>query len=124
LTPEKQTLFRSLETVPGKFSEALLDTPTGTGVMRIVIPPTQYWLTTSTDADRRYLDTQRRLRGSLEAAIAYAAATYPRGLSGSDAAEVEGTEPVRGGAHDRNPARLAVENPEAAEESALPRGET
>jgi len=47
LTPEKQTLFRSLETVPGKFSEALLDTPTGAGVIRVVMPPMQYWLTTS-----------------------------------------------------------------------------
>ncbi len=122
LTPEKQVLFRSLETVPGKFSEALLDTPTGTGVLRIVIPPTQYWLTTSTDADRRYLDAQRQVRGSLEAAIAHAAATYPRGLSGSDAVEAESTDLGDGGVDDHNPARRAVENREA--ESARPRGDT
>ena len=87
LTPEKRTLFHSLETVPGKFSEALLDTPTGAGVIRVVIPPMQYWLTTSNAADCRYLDTQCQLRGSLEAAIAHAAATYPRGLAGVDGAQ-------------------------------------
>ena len=80
-------MFHSLETVPGKFSEALLDTPTGTGVIRVVIPPMQYWLTTSNAADCRYLDTQCQLRGSLEAAIAHAAATYPRGLAGVDGAQ-------------------------------------
>ena len=88
LTPEKQTLFRSLETVPGKFSEALLDTPTGAGVIRVVLPPMQYWLTTSNDAERRYLDAQCRVHGSLEAALAHAAATYPRGLAGLPNADV------------------------------------
>ncbi len=84
LTPEKQTLFHSLESVPGKFAEALLDTPTGTGVIRIVIPPTQYWLTTSNDAERRYLDRQCQHLGSLQAAIAATAARYPHGLAGAD----------------------------------------
>jgi conjugal transfer ATP-binding protein TraC len=88
LTPEKQTLFRSLETVPGKFSEALLDTPTGAGVIRVVLPPMQYWLTTSNDAERRYLDAQCRVHGSLEAALAHAAATYPRGLAGLPNADI------------------------------------
>jgi conjugal transfer ATP-binding protein TraC len=82
LTPEKTALFHSLETVPGKFSEALLDTPTGTGVIRIVLPPSQYWLTTSNDAERRYLDRQCQRLGSLEAAILDAAARYPHGLTG------------------------------------------
>jgi hypothetical protein len=83
LTPEKQTLFHSLESVPGKFAEALLDTPTGTGVIRIIIPPTQYWLTTSNDAERRYLDRQCQQLGSLQAAIAATAARYPHGLAGA-----------------------------------------
>jgi hypothetical protein len=89
LTPEKQTLFHSLESVPGKFAEALLDTPTGTGVIRIVIPPTQYWLTTSNDAERRYLDRQCQQLGSLQAAIVETAACYPHGLVGAESNQPE-----------------------------------
>jgi hypothetical protein len=85
-------LFRSLETVPGKFSEALLDTPTGAGVIRVVLPPIQYWLTTSNDAERRYLDTACRVHGSLEAALVHAAAAYPRGLAGVPNTDVALTE--------------------------------
>jgi hypothetical protein len=74
--------------VPGKFSEALLDTPTGAGVIRVVLPPMQYWLTTSNDAERRYLDAQCRVHGSLAVALVHAAAAYPRGLAGVPNADI------------------------------------
>ena len=82
LSPEKTALFASLESVPGKFSEALLETPTGSGVIRIVLPPAMYWITTTNERERRYLDDLSRRLGSLEAAIARAAQAYPHGLVG------------------------------------------
>jgi len=82
LSAEKTALFTSLESVPGKFAEALLETPTGSGVIRIVLPPSMYWITTSNERERRYLEELSRRLGSLEAAIAHAAATYPHGLVG------------------------------------------
>jgi conjugal transfer ATP-binding protein TraC len=97
LSAEKTALFTSLESVPGKFAEALLETPTGSGVIRIVLPPSLYWITTSTERERRYLEELSRRLGSLEAAIAHAAATYPHGLVGL--ASEFGSE---NGAHDRN----------------------
>jgi len=82
LSPEKTALFASLESVPGKFSEALLETPTGSGVIRIVLPPAMYWITTTNERERRYLDDLSRQLGGLEPAIARAAQAYPHGLVG------------------------------------------
>jgi hypothetical protein len=80
LTPEKQALFASLESVPGKFAEALLDTPTASGVIRIVRPPSMYWLFTTKPNERHYLDRLVQETGSVSAAIAQAATEYPHGI--------------------------------------------
>jgi hypothetical protein len=80
LTPEKKKLFTSLESVPGKFAEALLDTPTASGVIRIVRPPSMYWLFTTKPNERHYLDRLVQETGSVSAAIAQAATEYPHGL--------------------------------------------
>ena len=80
LTPAQRTLFRSLESVPGKFAEALLLTPNGSGVIRIVLPPSVYWIATTKPNEREYIDRLAQTLGSLEAAIPHAAKAYPHGL--------------------------------------------
>lgn len=80
LTPEKKHLFTSLESVPGKFAEALFDTPTASGVIRIVRPPSMYWLFTTKPNERQYLDRLVQETGSVSAAIAQAATEYPHGI--------------------------------------------
>jgi conjugal transfer ATP-binding protein TraC len=98
LSAEKTALFASLESVPGKFAEALLETPTGSGVIRIVLPPSMYWITTSNERERHYLEELSRRLGSLEAAIAHAAAAYPHGMVGM------ANQWNENGVHDRDPA--------------------
>jgi hypothetical protein len=85
LTPEKKDLFLSLESIPGKFAEALMDTPTNSGVIRIVLPPSVYWMATTNERERHYIDQLARQCGNLESAIAQAAQEYPHGLVGGDA---------------------------------------
>jgi conjugal transfer ATP-binding protein TraC len=80
LSAEERTLLHSLETVPGKFAEALLLTPQGSGVIRIVLPASVYWIATTHEKERSYIDELAQRLGSLEQAIAHAAQEYPHGL--------------------------------------------
>ena len=74
-------LLRSVVTVKGKYSEALVMTPLSTGVVRLVPDPFLYWAATSEPKDNAYLD-QARLdaKGDLVSALEHCARAYPYGV--------------------------------------------
>ena len=78
---EAAALLRSVHTVKGKYSEALLMAPSATGVLRLVPDPFLYWAATSEPRDNAYLEEARqRSGGDLLAALAHCAEAYPYGV--------------------------------------------
>jgi conjugal transfer ATP-binding protein TraC len=81
LSDEVAALLRSVRTVKGKYSEALMMTPSSTGVVRLVPDPFLYWAATSEPRDNACLEEARqRLGGDLLLALAHCAETYPYGV--------------------------------------------
>ncbi len=81
LPPEAGALLRSVRTVKGKYSEALLMAPSSTGIVRLVPDPFLYWAATSEPRDNAYLEeTRQRLGGDLLAALAHCAEVFPYGV--------------------------------------------
>ncbi len=78
---ETVDLLRSVDTVKGKYAEALVMTPSSTGVLRLVPDPFLYWAATSEARDNAYLeDVRQRHQGDLVAALRYCAETFPYGV--------------------------------------------
>jgi conjugal transfer ATP-binding protein TraC len=81
LSDEVAALLRSVRTVKGKYSEALMMTPSSTGVVRLVPDPFLYWAATSEPRDNAYLEEARqRFGGDLLLALAHCAEAYPYGV--------------------------------------------
>jgi conjugal transfer ATP-binding protein TraC len=81
LSDEVAALLRSVRTVKGRYSEALMMTPSSTGVVRLVPDPFLYWTATSEPRDNAYLEEARqRLGGDLLLALAHCAEVYPYGV--------------------------------------------
>ena len=81
LPQEAAALLRSVRTVKGKYSEALLMAPSSTGVVRLVPDPFLYWAATSEPKDNAYLEEARqRSGGDLLAALAHCAEAFPCGV--------------------------------------------
>lgn len=74
-------ILKTLDTVKGKFSEALIKTGNTGGVIRLVSDPTNYWLYTTDPRDERYLrDKIAECGDNLEQAIELAGKEYPNGI--------------------------------------------
>ncbi len=81
LSDEMARLLRSLATVKGKYSEALVITPSSSGVIRLVPDPFLYWTANSEPKNNEYLnDVRKRLGGNLLAALKECAREYPYGI--------------------------------------------
>ena len=81
LSDEVAGLLRSVCTVKGKYSEALVVTPSSTGVIRLVPDPFLYWAATSEPRDNAFLDEERaRAKGDLLEALSRCAEKYPYGV--------------------------------------------
>jgi conjugal transfer ATP-binding protein TraC len=81
LSDETGDVLRSLSTVKGKYSEAFVVTPSGSGVIRLVPDPFLYWAANSEPRNNEYLNTVReRLGGDLLAALKECAREHPYGL--------------------------------------------
>ena len=81
LGEEAAQLLRSLNTVKGQYSEALVITPSSSGVIRLVPDPFLYWAANSEPRNNEYLTTVReRLGGDLLAALTACAREYPYGI--------------------------------------------
>ena len=70
-------MFRSVRKT-NRYSEALIKTQEWSSVIRIMLDPKGYWLTTTKDSDKAYLAELMR-EMSLPEAVDKAALTYPRG---------------------------------------------
>ncbi len=80
-TEEIAGLLRSVVTVKGKYSEALVMTPSSTGVVRLVPDPLLYWAATSEPKDNAYLDRARSdAGGDLVSALEHCARAHPYGV--------------------------------------------
>ncbi|MCK4326839.1 hypothetical protein KAW55_08820, partial [bacterium] len=74
-------ILKSLDTVKGKFSEALIKAGNAGGVVRLVSDPTSYWLYTTDPKDERYLREKLAESGNdLEKAIQIAGKEFPNGI--------------------------------------------
>ena len=81
LSEEVAALLRSVQTVKGQYSEALMMMPSSVGVVRLVPDPFLYWAATSEPRDNAYLqETRERLGGDLLLALAHCAASHPYGV--------------------------------------------
>ncbi|MBI4575568.1 MAG: TraC family protein [Planctomycetes bacterium] len=82
---EKHTrVLKGVRTVKGKYSEALVISSGGSGVLRVVPDPVSYWLSTTDAADVAYLNRLQHERGELLSALREAAGRYPGGLRGEE----------------------------------------
>ncbi|MBF0330943.1 MAG: TraC family protein [Candidatus Omnitrophica bacterium] len=78
---EVADLLRSVNTVKGQYAEALVMTPSSTGVARLTPDPFLYWAATSEAKDNAYLDDIRRDENyDLVTALKHAAKHYPYGV--------------------------------------------
>ena len=81
LSDEVATLLRSVRTVKGRYAEALVMTPSSTGVIRLVPDPLLYWAATSEPRDNALLDAEKeKAGGDLLEALRVCAAKYPGGV--------------------------------------------
>ena len=55
LSDEMGAALKSIKTVKGKYSEALIITPTSSGIIRLVPNPFLYWVASSDARDNDYL---------------------------------------------------------------------
>ncbi|MBF0485819.1 MAG: TraC family protein [Candidatus Omnitrophica bacterium] len=73
--------LKSVRTVKGKYSEALVLTSSSSGVARLVPDPFLYWVATSDAKDNEYLNEAKRAsNGDLLAALAHCAKEHPYGV--------------------------------------------
>jgi conjugal transfer ATP-binding protein TraC len=80
LPPAAAALLRSVATVKGRYSEALVLAGGSAGVVRLVPDPFLYWAATSDPRDNALLDAAReRFDGELLPALEHCAATRPLG---------------------------------------------
>ena len=81
LSDEVATALKSLKTVKGKYSEALVLTTSSSGVIRLVPNPFLYWVASSESRDNDYLkELQKENGGNLLEAIKQCAKEYPYGI--------------------------------------------
>lgn len=81
VSDEIATALRSVKTVKGKYSEALVITPSNSGVIRLVPNPFLYWVASSESRDNDYLrEIQKELGGNLLEAIKHCAKERPYGI--------------------------------------------
>jgi len=81
LSDEAAAALRSLKTVKGQYSEALVMMPSSTGVMRLVPDPFLYWAATSEPQDNDHLRRRIAARGGdLLEALRECAKEYPYGI--------------------------------------------
>ena len=81
LTDKEAETLRSVVTVKGKYSEALVLTDSSRGVIRLVPNPFLYWIATSDAKDNGYLASKlREHNGKFVDAIEACIKEYPYGL--------------------------------------------
>ena len=81
LSEESTALLRSLNMVKGQYSEALVITPSSSGVIRLVPDPFLYWAANTEPRNNEYLNVVReRLGGDLLAALKQCAKEHPYGV--------------------------------------------
>lgn len=81
LSEETANVLRSLNTVKGQYSEALVITPASSGVIRLVPDPFLYWAANTEPRNNEYLNAVReRLDGNLLAALKECAKEHPYGI--------------------------------------------
>ena len=74
-------ILKTLDTVKGKFSEALIKAGNSGGVVRLISDPTSYWMFTTDPRDERYLKTKiNECENNLEKAIQIAGKEHPNGI--------------------------------------------
>ena len=80
LTEDQLEAYRSIRKYP-EFTEALFKMENWTAIGRVTLDPISYWILTSTEADRRFIETLIRKKNmSYEEAVRYAAEKYPYGV--------------------------------------------
>ena len=81
LTDSDIKVLKTLDTIKGKFSEALIKTDSGGGVIRLVADPTNYWLFTTDPRDEKFLNEKiKECNGNIEEAIKLAKKENPYGI--------------------------------------------
>ena len=81
LSNETAVALKSIKTVKGKFSEALVVTTSSSGVIRLVPNPFLYWVASSESRDNDYLkEMQKEKGGNLLEAIKHCAKERPYGI--------------------------------------------
>ena len=81
LSDEIVAALKSVKTVKGKYSEALIITPTSSGIVRLIPNPFLYWVASSEARDNDYLkDIQDERKCSLLEALKHCAKEYPYGI--------------------------------------------
>ena len=81
LSEEISVALKSIKTVKGKYSEALVITTSSSGVIRLVPNPFLYWVASSESRDNDYLkEIQKEKGGNLLEAIKHCAKEYPYGI--------------------------------------------
>lgn len=81
LSQEMAVALKSIKTVKGKYSEALVITTSSSGVIRLVPNPFLYWVASSESRDNDYLkEIQKQKGGSLLEAIKHCAKERPYGI--------------------------------------------
>jgi hypothetical protein len=80
LTEDQLEVYRSIRKYPN-FTEALFKMENWTAVGRITIDPVSYWISTSAEDDRHFLENLiKEKEMSYEEAVRYAAEKYPYGV--------------------------------------------
>ena len=81
LSNEITGALKSIKTVKGKYSEALVITSSSSGVIRLVPNPFLYWVASSESRDNDYLkEVQKQKGGNLLEAIKHCAKERPYGI--------------------------------------------
>ena len=81
LSDEMAVALKSIKTVKGRYSEALVITTSSSGVIRLVPNPFLYWVASSESRDNDYLkEVQKENGGNLLEAIRYCAKERPYGI--------------------------------------------
>lgn len=81
LNDDTLQLLKSLQTVKGQYSEALVITPSASGVVRLVPDPFLYWAANTEPRNNEYLKSvQAKMGQGLLAALQACAREYPYGL--------------------------------------------
>ena len=85
LTPAQLELYKTIRKAK-TYSEGLIITQNWTGVSRVTLPPKSYWIASSSEPDRVYLNDLMSRGMSLEEAIDRAALEHPYGVGSASPA--------------------------------------